>query len=190
MNAPHSSQKTIMKPRSNQKTKPVLSLVINHLAAPDLNNRNDQEKWGTGTQLEMFEKQNSVFFASVENLAFDDIQELFSRHNFHHILDLREVPFLNFGRSSRNAFFQLLVDRSADYLSLLSVAMAHEKQSIHQLLDEHHTEKEHLSDELSELIEHGPTLVFTALDRDKDLNANRFSDFLSKANIDHTEANI
>lgn len=179
-----------MMPKHNQKTKPILSLVVNHLDMPCFDNRDDEEERKTGTQLEMFEKHNSVFFASVENLAFDDIQELFSRHNFHHILDLREVPYLNFGRSNRSAFFQLLVDRSADYLSLLSVAMAHEKQSIHQLLDEQHTNRKHLSDELAELIEHGPTLVFTALDRHKDQNANRFSNFLLKANINHTEANL
>jgi len=143
-------------------------------------------KEGETEQLEMFEQPNAICFVAARNLTFEDVKQLIERYRFHHIVDIRDVPYLNFGRSSRDVFFQYLSDRAVDYLSLFSLATSKRKSSVNDLFDDSASEYPDLTKELSDWILQGPTLVLTSKQHDDDVATN-FSKFLKKSEIGYSE---
>ncbi|MEW8437490.1 MAG: hypothetical protein AB2689_04970 [Candidatus Thiodiazotropha taylori] len=138
------------------------------------------------TQYEMFGRPDSILFTEARNLGFSDIKYLIDKYHIHHILDLREVPYLNFGRSNRDNFFQYLQQTSVDYLSLVSVASQTKKPSVDDLLKDDDS-SEMLSNELVTWIENGPTLVLISRGREHDVLAQSFSNLLNKSKITYSE---
>jgi hypothetical protein len=137
-------------------------------------------------QYEMFGSSNSVLFTEARNIDLSQIKDLIYKYHIHHIVDLREVPYLNFGRSNRKAFFKCLYSASVDYLSLISVASKTKKSSVNEFLKDHDC-SELLSEEIGEWIENGPTLVFIGQEKEDDNLAKSFSSLLNKSKISYSE---
>ena len=137
-------------------------------------------------QLEMFKRPDTLLFIETKDLDFEQIEYLLTTHHVRHVLDLREVPYLNFGRADRQGFFKILRNWTVDYLSLFSVATYQRKSSVKDLLE---GEMEHveLINNLRNWIEHGPTLVFTQQGREQDCAAKNLSNLLRKADIQFSE---
>ena len=138
-------------------------------------------EWYENIQYDMFGSSNTLLYLEVKTLDISDIKDLISKFQVRHILDLRDVPYLNFGRSNRRSFFNFIDKKSVDYLSLISVASKVSKSSINDLLEDDSSFKiwKH---ELSNWIEHGPTLAFT--DNENDSKFKSFTEQLSRSNID------
>lgn len=173
-----------METDQKSKRKPFLRLVVN---AEDRRGGEVATQEHDAAQLEMFGQPNAIYYAAVRDLALDDVKHLIEHYRFHHIVDLREVPYLNFGHSSRDAFFRYLQERAVDYLSLFSFASLHRKTSVYDLFNEGLGEPRGLGNELSEWIAHGPTLILISKDRENDVVANSFSRFLAESKISYSE---
>ena len=139
-----------------------------------------------GPQFEMFGSADSVLYTEVRKLCFNNIKSLIHQYHIHHILDLREVPYLNFGNSNRDVFFQYLSSNSVAYLSFVSVASQKKKTSISELFKDDSTSNI-LVDELIDWIGKGPTLIFINVEREKDYLAKNFSKLLEKSDISFSE---
>ncbi len=137
-------------------------------------------------QYEMFGSPNSVLFTEARNIDLSHIKDLIYKYHIHHILDLREVPYLNFGRSNRKAFFKYLYSASVDYLSLISVASKTKKSSVNEFLKDDDC-SEFLSEEIAEWIENGPTLVLIGQEKEDDKLAKSFSSLLNRSKISYSE---
>lgn len=164
-----------------------LRLVVG--AAKSREETPDNEKFGdSATQMEMFGNANSICFASVRDLAFDEFKALIDRFHVHHVIDLREAPYLNFGRSSRDSFFRFFAERSVEYVSLTAIAATKNKPSVDELLkNEEQNPRHELGDKLSTWISNGPTLVLISKEREEDNRARSFSKFLSQSKISYSE---
>lgn len=159
-----------------------LKLVVNSDSQKDAHNQAKE----SSAQFEMFAQDNALYFTSAKELLLDDVKELIEKHQFHHIVDLRDVPYLNFGKLSRDVFFRLLSDYAVEYLSLYSLASNQNKNSINDLF--HDREKaNHFSKELSDWIKNGPTLVLINKKREQDSTAASFSKFLADSKIKYSE---
>lgn len=171
-------------PRDKKKHHSVLRLVV------DGGNRIDLIKKRTGTpeysQYEMFACSNAILYVDVKDVDFSEIKKIVTRHSIHHILDLREVPYLNFGRSSRDSFFLWLSCHSVDYLSMVSVAAQLNKSSVEELLDDDACVTD-LNNDLSVWLGNGPTLIFLGQSRDHDPLVARFTSFLKKTDVNYSE---
>ena len=170
----------------SKKQRSFLRLVVESGGLVDPEEKKVAKAPNENTQFEMFGRADSLVFTEVRNLCLTDIKDIVSRHHIHHILDLREVPYLNFGRSNRDSFFQYLHCNSVDYLSLISVASQSRKPSVDELLEDE-SSSEALATELIKWIGKGPTLVLINRGRESDQAAISLSRLLAKSNINFTE---
>ncbi len=146
----------------------------------------DNDQSVENVQYEMFGSPNSVLFTKARDIDLNHIKDLVYKYKVHHILDLREVPYLNFGRSNRKAFFKYLFSESVDYLSLISVASRTKKSTVNEFLKDDNC-SELLSKEIAEWIENGPTLILIGKVKDDDVLAQSFSSLLNKSKISYSE---
>ncbi len=148
---------------------------------------NEHIELDDSAQFEMFGQPNSIYFVTARDLDLDNIKNLIDLHHFHHIIDLREVPYLNFGTSSRDIFFNLIAKYSVDYLSLFSLASSHKQTSVYDLLNKAISNSHDISHELSKWLENGPTLALITKERKVDTVAKSFSKFLVASKITLSE---
>lgn len=169
-----------------EKHRAFLRLVIDGGKRVDHEDSDPSLEPGDDTQFEMFGRPDSILFTEVRNLGFSDITNLIDKYHIHHILDLREVPYLNFGRSNRDGFFRYLQRSSVDYLSLVSVASQSKMPSVDELLDNYFS-SEMLTNELVTWIGDGPTLILICRGREHDPLAKSFYSLLKKSKITFSE---
>lgn len=181
------NRKQYMTSRTDEKieNKTFLRLVVDGSRHVDMQIATSEQNLPT-TQLEMFKRPDALLFMETQGLDFAQIEHLLTTHHIRHILDLREVPYLNFGRADRQGFFKILRNWAVDYLSLFSVATYQRKSSVKDLLE---GEGEHaeLVNNLRKWIEQGPTLVLTQQEREQDCAAKNLSELLRKADIHFSE---
>lgn len=144
-----------------------------------------------GIQLELFPVGNpsAVIFTNPKRNDLDHVLKVIERFAVKKILDLRDLPALNFERVSRNAFLDTLSKSRVEYLSFPALlGKEFEVDTISEFFHLIHTDaKPNWSDLvkniLEPLIRSGPTIVFTEAAPEVDEVAQEFAESLIRSNV-------
>lgn len=150
----------------------------------------NRKQW---TQLELFpsEKHDALIFTMVDNRNFEKVVELILDSKARYILDLRELPALNFERVSRSRFFEFLEQQHVTYTKIFSIFPHIDAYTVTEIFDNalrgagaNALEAFHSS--VRPLIEGGPTIVFTDTPPASDEHVTDLVDALQRAKVHFT----
>jgi hypothetical protein len=134
----------------------------------DTNSGEKTQQSSNWSQLELFpsEKKDLVIFAHPERSTVHEILGYVIEKRIKHILDLRVLPVLSFDQISRDDFFSILESNHVDYIALQSFVRKINRDSAQEFFDAicSNSVSEVLKlvrETFKELIEDGPTIVFT-----------------------------
>lgn len=142
-------------------------------------------------QLELLSdaKPDSLVFIRPDS---GDIFQTLKRLHVKHVVDMRDVPYLNFSTVNRHNFFDQLAEIYADYIGMHELMHKVGAASVAPLFRDKSQGREFaiddpdlVGDALSERIGDGPTAVFCDSNPKEDSKVGAFLDFLSKRKIKH-----
>lgn len=142
-------------------------------------------------QLELFalKKPETVVFVRPDESGFDDLVLAIKRVGVRHIVDIRDVPYLNFSGGTRDRFFEALATLQIDYQGVHPLIHEEGLESLSSLLDQSkdaETKSERALDSfLKTRISRGPTMVFCDLSPREDLKVGSLLDFFSKKRYEY-----
>lgn len=144
-------------------------------------------------QMDLFtqpEKKNSIVYVQPHEAEFEELFSFIDSIGAHHVVDIREAPFLSFYGTSREDFFAALSSRKISYYSVYAVMLAN---SLHSMVDffesisgnsPNNNKKFHT--EMNSIISSGPSIVFTDNLPASDISARHFTFLLHDLSIDHS----
>lgn len=141
-------------------------------------------------QLDLFPsegKLDSVIFVNPIESTFTELLDRVNKLKPNNIIDIREIPNLSFNDVSREKFFHVLDEYDIHYLNFHKYMRVFHANSIRKVFESFEVkELEEIAKgiELSikNLIEHGPTLVFTDTLPSDDVYVSKFTKALKRSN--------
>lgn len=136
-------------------------------------------------------KDDALFFIHPNDSNIDDIIGFIDDIMVHHIIDIREAPFLSFDGITREFFLGTLESQKITYSSLYGAMYANDMRSMIGLFQEMTGNSasqgmQQLLNKIKDMVKSGPSIVFTDKPPSSDPIARNFSVTLSQLKISHS----